>query len=401
MMNRRQLLATCAAPLKMRAQNDPWAGASLYRDLETYAAINEHRTATPGDRRTSEWLHKELAAAGFEATYQEFRTRQFFPGDSYLTISGEKIKGFPLWPARKGRAQGKLGEEIVIVRLRSTSALTPRASDLEAIQQAANGAKGVIAITDGPTGELIALNDESGVRDWPVPVLLMAGMHANRLDRLASVQPTAELIINGRLDPEARAENVRGLLKRGGKTVIVSTPKSGWFRCAGERGPGIALWLATARAVAARQSNFSYLFTANSGHELDGQGMREFLKTAPKPADVVCWLHYGAGLATYQWRNERKLSAPDPNRLLMCSKDVLDPVAAAFEPLHLKPQLKPLAGELELVAKLGYRCFGMAAAHRFHHTEADGPETTGPELLEPVARAFWQTLQAIEAQFAG
>jgi len=54
-------------------------------------------------------------------------------------------------------------------------------------------------------------------------------------------------------------------------------------------------------------------------------------------------------------------------------------------------------GELEFIIKAGYRGFGIAATHRVHHTPADSPEMTGPEILEPVGRALVKSLEAIEA----
>lgn len=52
-------------------------------------------------------------------------------------------------------------------------------------------------------------------------------------------------------------------------------------------------------------------------------------------------------------------------------------------------------GEYEFMRKAGYRVFGIAAGHRFHHTPADSPEMTGPEILEPVGRALIKTLQGV------
>ena len=41
----------------------------------------------------------------------------------------------------------------------------------------------------------------------------------------------------------------------------------------------------------------------------------------------------------------------------------------------------------------GYpRFFGMAGSHTFFHTPADSAATTGPEILEPIVRAFAETL---------
>ena len=50
-------------------------------------------------------------------------------------------------------------------------------------------------------------------------------------------------------------------------------------------------------------------------------------------------------------------------------------------------------GELRDVQAAGYpRFFGMAGSHIFFHTPADTAAATGPEILEPVIRAFAETL---------
>jgi hypothetical protein len=79
---------------------------------------------------------------------------------------------------------------------------------------------------------------------------------------------------------------------------VISTPSSGWFHCAGERGPGIAIWLALARWSSHRESTVRYTFVASSGHEIGEQGMRSFLASqAPRPSEVDIWLHLGASIA--------------------------------------------------------------------------------------------------------
>jgi hypothetical protein len=156
-----------------------------------------------------------------------------------------------------------------------------------------------------------------------------------------------------------------------------------------------------AEVVSRRKSGFRYLFTANSGHELHGLGMKAFLENgAPKPADTACWIHFGAGIATYKWNGDQKTREVDPARYLTCTPDVPPVIAGAFEGLPgLKPTSERLLGELVYLAKDGYRCFGIAAGHRFHHVINDSPDNTGPELLEPVGRAFVKALDAVESRF--
>jgi hypothetical protein len=63
----------------------------------------------------------------------------------------------------------------------------------------------------------------------------------------------------------------------------------------------------------------------------------------------------------------------------------------------LTPTVGRAVGEFEFMLKAGYRTFGTAAAHLFHHTPAD-PDMTGAEIHEPAGRALVRTLDVIEVR---
>src|SRR5258706_9284081 len=74
-------------------------GAYLYKDVQAYAALGEHRTATEVDRKTSQWLRQQLEGFGFSARLEPFTVRQFFLERAELTLdSATKIPCVPLWP---------------------------------------------------------------------------------------------------------------------------------------------------------------------------------------------------------------------------------------------------------------------------------------------------------------
>lgn len=132
--------------------------------------------------------------------------------------------------------------------------------------------------------------------------------------------------------------------------------------------------------------------------------MRAFLKELAPPASrVLCWLHLGAGIAAYSWEETaagwKRLQEPDSKRYLMSSPGFVPLLTNTFagQP-GLTPTTEHMVGEFELMLKAGYRTFGIAAGHRFHHTPADSPEMTGPEILEPVGRALVNTLEEIESK---
>ena len=130
--------------------------------------------------------------------------------------------------------------------------------------------------------------------------------------------------------------------------------------------------------------------------------MRAFLKELAPPAErVLCWVHLGAGIATYSWEETpaglKRLREPDSRRYLMTSRDLVPMLTTTFAGIPgLTPVVDRAVGEFELMMKAGYRIFGIAAGHRFHHTPADSPETTGADILEPVGRALVNSLESVE-----
>jgi hypothetical protein len=132
--------------------------------------------------------------------------------------------------------------------------------------------------------------------------------------------------------------------------------------------------------------------------------MKAFLKElAPSSDRVLCWLHLGAGIAAFAWEETatgwKRLREPDSRRSLMTSPDLVPILTSSFADLpELTPTVGRAVGEFEFISKAGYRTFGIAAAHRFHHTPADSPEMTGPEILEPIGSALVRTIETIESR---
>jgi len=399
----------------------PLSGAKLYADVIAYYNLGEHRTASEVDLRTSQWLIEHLRAAGLKATFQSFSLRQFFVRQTRLTIGDKSIRAFPLWFPRStdpGSLRGDLVSidrnaepeslrgKIGLVRFPAGAgtAVVKGSIHSEIILAAANaGASAVVAVTEGATKEIIALNSPAGAEPWPIPVVLVGQRDEPALTAAARSSIKASLLLDGEDDSDAKAKNVIARVDRGKDLIVVSTPQSGWFRCAGERGPGIALFLGLARWASRRSPGASFLFVSTSGHELGGLGMRAFLKElAPPPDRVLCWIHLGAGIATYSWEETatglKRLQEPDSRRYLMTSPGLVPLLTSTFAGLPgLTPNVDRAVGEFEFMLRAGYRTFGIAAGHRFHHTPADSPETTGPEIIEPVARALIKTVEAVES----
>jgi methylglyoxal synthase len=52
-------------------------------------------------------------------------------------------------------------------------------------------------------------------------------------------------------------------------------------------------------------ADYTFVFTGNSGHELDNHGANVFAeKAAPKPEDTRLWIHLGATIAAKAWKKK-------------------------------------------------------------------------------------------------
>jgi hypothetical protein len=366
-------------------------GEYLFNDVKAYSALGEHRTASKVDRDTSAWLAKQLEGFGFTSKLLPFRVRQFQLESASLMVSGRSLPCFPLWlprgtgvtPLRAAIARATVKDCVAIARFPKGGAFTPahRAVIRPLVDQ---GAAAIIGITPSESGELVALNSTADAEPWPVPIFLVGPPEEMNLRGATEVA----ISIQGRDEPRAEAFETIGEIGTGKKRIVISTPSSGWFHCAGERGPGIAMWLALARWSSHWESNVRYTFVASSGHELGYQGMHSFLAgPAPRPDEVGVWLHLGASIA----------ARGSTRRLLTNRREWLPALSRNFGS-DLSPELTDSPpGELEELTKLGYRCFGIAGGHTLFHSPGDLPATTSAAMLEPVGQALLRTIAELES----
>jgi hypothetical protein len=264
----------------------------------------------------------------------------------------------------------------------------------------------VLLTIDHPSGEIFAYNVDQRQKPWPVPVILVAPKDRSLLDLAQQSGRPVSVTVRGRWRRDAPGRNVVGRLERGagrgsGRWLAISTPVTSWFTSTCERGPGIAGFLAMARLSRTRWPDANLVFVATSGHEVGHDGMKHFLRDdAPRPEATLAWAHFGASLACFQWHREGPRWVTDRSvdtrqRLILSSQAMETTVARRFKDIVATPVAGAHAGvgELRDVQAAGYpRFFGMAGSHTFFHTPADSAATTGPEILEPVVRAFASTL---------
>ena len=387
-------------------------GRPLFDDVAAFDDLGVHRTASRVDHATSRWLSEHLRSSGFEITTQSFKLRQFFPALSALDIPSGRIVVHPQWPVPETLDIEDIlaPDRIALVEF----CYNPRARiDLPEyrsvlVEAKARGARAAIAITEGPTDDIIVMNAPE--KDWelPLPVVLAAPRDLPRIIKASNSAARVRLRVGGHFEPSATAFNTIGHIDRGTPWIVVSTPQSGWTNAAGERGPGIAIWRALATELG-RAAQSSILLVSTSGHELGHLGAKAALPLIASKLggrELRLWLHLGANIATRDYSEDIEgpglLDAPYQERYLVASPSLLAPLTWSF---WGEPGLTPLpamsdsiAGEIGTVIDYGFApAAGFFGKALFHHTFGDrSSQATSPKILEAVAERLLRFVRFID-----
>lgn len=392
-------------------------GEQLYRTVENYVSIGEHRSATPADYATANWLKDELTENGYTVKFTEFRTNQFFPETVFVQDenTSERYEAFPLWYLRDSINLENVGAQLVkdtadlkavrdkIVLLnfsfgdhgQSASGIRKHLQNLITA-----GARAIVGYSENKAGEIVAFNAPIKAAPWSVPIVIVSPGDAAKLSEKAG-QPV-RVSVKGKFE-DVTVKNVYGTIGNGDQYIVVSTPISGWFTCGGERGPGVAIWLGLAKWVSTQDLPYTFVFTGNSGHELGFRGAHEFLEhDAPPVEKTKLWIHLGAGAATLSWKETSsglvKEHAVDSARNFFYTTSVKKEFDHAFQGIagNKWDTEKRVGGELVNVLEKGYKNgIGISYSHPYFHTPHDDAATTSPEILEETALAFKHFIEEV------
>ena len=359
-------------------------GARLYAIVQEYAAIGEHhRTGPAEDARTLDWFENRVRALGATTERQPWSFDRY-DAEWSVTADGADIAALPLFYEGTGEID-------------STTPLTAAVSAVPAgpfpawttiVENARSaGAPVAVVATQSSSGRLVAPNRSPAQLGSGLPALLVAGTLAGRL-RTASVRArVAARIVGG------RTSNVIGRVGAGPDRdrMLLTTPLSGWFRCAGERGTGIAVMLAVAERLAAE--GVPILVNGNSGHELIDLGAHHFAETKPAARSIF---HFGASVAAGE-RDGDDLRLTDGVKIRVRAPGAGAALAAALAPLGKTPivvddaeRARPESwpGEARVWCTLDRPLISIAGGFPLFHTPEDVPErATTPALLERVYHA--------------
>ena len=387
------LLAGFSMAISPALAADPLDRDRLMADVTRYDSFGVHRYGSPGAEAALDWIATELAAAGLAVSEQRFTMdRQYAFERGTLEVEGRQLDILPQWWIPEDRASVELTAPIAPEGLLRLSLPYDRGAYLDESHRArlaeAFALKPAAVLLDiaHPSGEIFTYNVDQAADPWPVPVLLVAPKDVPHL------RPGAmgTISLRGAYRHGVAGRNIVARLDRGrGQWLVVSTPVTSWFTSTGERGPGIAGFLAMARLAQARFTGHDMVFVATSGHEIGHGGMANFMRHgAPPPESTAAWAHFGASLA-----------CRDPVvTAINSSVSLARPVERAFaqiEGIRLIGE-KAAIGELRDVHAARYpHFFGMAGSHKFFHTPADGLAAVDRDLLAPMAKAFADALASI------
>jgi hypothetical protein len=359
-------------------------GARLYEIVQEYAAIGaHHRTGTAEDARTLDWFENRVRGLG--ATTE----RQPWSFDRYdatwgVTIDGTDVAALPLF--YEGRGEVDSTRPLVAAASAVPFGAFPEWTTIVADARLAGAPVAVVA-TRSPSGGLAAPNRSPAQPGSGLPALLVAGALSERLKKASVRARLAARIVGG------RTNNIIGRIGPGPDRdrILLTTALSGWFRCAGERGTGIAVMLAVAERLAAE--GIPILVNGNSGHELIDLGAHRFAETKPAARAIF---HFGMGVAAGE-RDGDGIRLTEGLKIRASVPGASTALAAVFAPLGRpfivisdgeRARPESWFGESRVWCTLDRPLISVAGGFPLFHTPEDVPaHTTSPTLLECVYRA--------------
>jgi hypothetical protein len=356
------------------------AGASLYSIVDGYSRWPIHRTGTGGESAALRWLQGELRDLG-AVTSQWGYDYPHYQWEAEVRVGKVRVPAIPLYYEGVGRVKGRAD----FVR-----PVTTQAGVLAAVAEAAQAGAALALLpttntTSGypPYNGLVAYNSDPDVEKTGVPTLLVPGRVADQIqqygadvDFKAQTLPARSYCLTGWL----------GTRKPVSDPIVVTTPLSGWFTCAAERGTGIALALTLASELSREHPVF---FLGNTGHELNNYGVRAYLADEfdLEPRAVF---HLGASLAAGGVGPDGRFALVPRAAASNPPFDAVPGLAADLASARFS-QTATFPGEgAEWNTFLGpsVPLLSLAGQFREFHTPDDLPrKTTSPEVLEQAYNA--------------
>jgi hypothetical protein len=365
-----------------------------------YEAQGDHRTATNVDEMSGRWLAERVRQVGLTPALEPFPINRVDLVACELMAAGRRLDGIPLFDAAFTSADGIVGRlgplgSDAEIGLAETTVNAAAAGPLGDARRAGRH-RAIVAVTRGSTPGLCPSNAGSFLNPFGPPVLQVSSESSDWLADHARQGTTAHVVAHvGRV--ETSALNVTAEQRGTAPTlppVVVMTPRSGWYRCASERGGGIACWLEIIRGVGAAPTQRTVQFVASSGHELSHLGIDAYIARRPGVVQgASAWLHLGAniGAATDLANNLLQASHDDLDRMLT---DALK--SSGIGVARRAPRGNVPGGEAEAVHRGGGRYVSAIGGNTLFHSINDrGTDATNPQAIARFGQAFTTVVRSL------
>jgi hypothetical protein len=358
-----------------------------------------HRTGTAVDQASGDWLANEVRRIGLEPVREEFPLSRVDPVGASLVVNDRKIEGLPLFdgaftsPAGIAGSLGCLNSEASI----GLAEIPPNGAEAGALGDARRQHRhqAIVVVTRGARPGFCPSNADSFRRPFGPPALQVASEEG--LVLAECVRQGAKALLTAHVErTQARAFNVVTVVSGTNKSLaplVVMTPRSGWWRCASERGGGLACWLEIMHAMHDARSARDVLFIASSGHELGHLGLDAFIERRGGLVPAAkAWIHLGANIG----------AAQGPGNNLQASDDAMESMLAEAMTIaglridRRHPRGAVPRGEAENVHREGGRYISVIGNNDLFHNASDrGVDAVDLDVIERFARAFTMVATAL------
>ena len=366
--------------------------AELFALVRDYHALGDHRTGTAVDSQTLEWFSSELSRHTSDVSLSNYEF-PFYNARCEVRIDSVPVISIARYYSGCGAIRTSSPVTSSVYATGDGDELRTTFSNLS-IQAEREGARAAVLATRCATDSLCAINERPRL-DGNLPSVLVAGKHAREL-----AEHRVDLDFDARIEIRQSSNIVARLGSRVGAPVVVTTPLSGWFGCAGERGTGIAILLDLIEPLA---EIAPLIIVGASGHELDYFGAWQHATKFDTTPRAV--LHLGSSIATSARIPSAGHVSLSPDIQITTNltgervNDVRDVAAELGTSLVVPVSAREphqWVGESSCWARFGCSMLSVAGYHPLFHTPEDTPErATTPALLESVRDAVLKMAQTL------
>jgi len=369
----------------------------IRRIIRAYEEQGFHRTGTPVDLASANWLRDEVRRAGLTGSLEPFSIQRVDPQSSTLVVGDRRIEGLPLFDAAFTDAagvRGRLGSLDSDAEIGIAESI-PNAAGAGPLGDARrkNRHKAIVCATRGNPPGLCPSNADSFLEPFGPPVLQVSNEHAAWLQEEARRGADVQVIAHVRRT-SVEAFNVTTKVTGADPALpplVIMTPRSGWYWCASERGGGIACWLELMRILREAKPARDVLFVASSGHELGHLGINAYVDRRPGiVTKSIGWIHLGANIgaassATPQTQGNRVQASDDEMERMLTQA-----VASTAVKIDVRvPRGRVPGGEAEVVHRGGGRYVSVIGSSPLFHNPADrGPGVIDAHAISAFVYAF-------------